>query len=178
MKTMHFFQWLPESARYDVARGDMNSALATLQRIAEENGKPMPLGKLVESHGKPVSSIDGCHVSIHRSLWEIVKFSRCCFQKVQINLSESKYLHCGSIFSLQRGPACDKSVLVNSLWPRNAIWWHGSGSTFDQVKPCCLTAPSHYLNQCLSSVRSSNSHLTAILQKILLSHQSLKLCVV
>ena len=27
-------------------------------------------------------------------------------------------------------------------------WWHRSGSTLAQVVACCLTAPSHYLNQC------------------------------
>ena len=37
---------------------------------------------------------------------------------------------------------------VNSLWPSDAIWRQGSRSTLDQVMACCLTAPSHYLNQC------------------------------
>ena len=37
---------------------------------------------------------------------------------------------------------------LNSLWPRNAIRRHRSGSTLAQVMACCLTAPSHYLNQC------------------------------
>ncbi|CAL8344456.1 unnamed protein product [Lota lota] len=48
--------WLPESARYDVLTGNQEKALATLKRIAAENGVPMPLGKLVaarqESRGK------------------------------------------------------------------------------------------------------------------------------
>ena len=39
-------------------------------------------------------------------------------------------------------------VTVNSLWPSDAIWWQRSGSTMAQVMACCLTAPSHYLNQC------------------------------
>ena len=38
--------------------------------------------------------------------------------------------------------------MFNSLWPSDAIWWHRSGSTMAQVMACCLTAPSHYLNQC------------------------------
>ena len=37
---------------------------------------------------------------------------------------------------------------INSLRPSDAIWWHRSGSTLAQVMACCLTAPSHYLNQC------------------------------
>ena len=36
----------------------------------------------------------------------------------------------------------------NSLWPSDAIWSHRSGSTLAQVMACCLTTPSHYLNQC------------------------------
>ena len=37
---------------------------------------------------------------------------------------------------------------INSLWPGDAIWRHGTRSTLAQVMACCLTAPSHYLNQC------------------------------
>ena len=36
----------------------------------------------------------------------------------------------------------------DSLRPCDAIWRHKSGSTLAQVMACCLTAPSHYLNQC------------------------------
>ena len=36
----------------------------------------------------------------------------------------------------------------NSLWPCDAIWRQRSVSTLAQVMACCLTAPSHYLNQC------------------------------
>ena len=38
--------------------------------------------------------------------------------------------------------------IINSLWPSDAIWRHISRSTLAQVMACCLTAPSHYLNQC------------------------------
>ena len=38
--------------------------------------------------------------------------------------------------------------LFNSLWPDDAIWLHGTRPTLVQVMACCLTAPSHYLNQC------------------------------
>jgi len=32
-----------------MTRGNRTRALATLERIAKDNGKPMPLGKLVEA---------------------------------------------------------------------------------------------------------------------------------
>ena len=35
----------------------------------------------------------------------------------------------------------------NSFWPRDTIWRHRSKSTLVQVMACCLTAPSHYMNQ-------------------------------
>ena len=40
--------------------------------------------------------------------------------------------------------------------PSDTIWRHKSGSTLAQVMTCCLTAPSHNLNQCwliISKVR-------------------------
>ena len=39
-------------------------------------------------------------------------------------------------------------VKVNSLWPSYTIRRQGTESTMAQVMACCLTAPSHYLNQC------------------------------
>ena len=38
-------------------------------------------------------------------------------------------------------------IVVHSLWPNDAIWQLKSGLTLAQVVACCLTAPSHYLNQ-------------------------------
>ena len=37
---------------------------------------------------------------------------------------------------------------INSLGPSDAIWRSRSWSTLVKVMACCLTAPSHYLNQC------------------------------
>ena len=37
---------------------------------------------------------------------------------------------------------------INSLGPSDAIWRWRSWLTLVQVMACCLTAPSHYLNQC------------------------------
>ena len=37
---------------------------------------------------------------------------------------------------------------VNWLGPNDAIWRQISGLPLAQIMACCLTAPSHYLNQC------------------------------
>ena len=42
----------------------------------------------------------------------------------------------------------EATTYINSLWPSDVIWRQGSGSTLAQVMACCLTAPSHYMNQC------------------------------
>lgn len=38
---------MPESARFLVASGQTDKAVATLKKIANDNGKPMLLGRLV-----------------------------------------------------------------------------------------------------------------------------------
>ena len=51
-----------------------------------------------------------------------------------------------------------EKVTVNSLWPSDATWWQRSGSTLAQVMACCLTAPSHYLNQCWLIISEAQWH--------------------
>ena len=52
----------------------------------------------------------------------------------------------------------NQTNLLNSLRPNDAIWWQISGSTLAQVRPYCLTAPSHYLNQCCFSISKVHGH--------------------
>ena len=49
---------------------------------------------------------------------------------------------CSVIFGLTFCP------IVNSLGPNDDIWRQRYESTLAQVMACCLTATSHYLNQC------------------------------
>ena len=42
------------------------------------------------------------------------------------------------------------------LRPRDTIWWHRFGSSLAQVMACCLTATSHYLNQCCISLQRAS----------------------
>ena len=52
----------------------------------------------------------------------------------------------------------------NSLGPSDVTWWQRTESTLAQVMPCCLTAPSHYLNICWLII--SDIHMRAISQKM------------
>ena len=41
-----------------------------------------------------------------------------------------------------------RKTVINSLRPNDAIWRQRPGPTLALVMACCLTAPSHHLNQC------------------------------
>ena len=71
------------------------------------------------------------------------------------------------IFMIRSPILVRQHLYINSLWPSDAIWRHGSGSTLAQVMACCLTAPSHYLNHVdLSSMRSYDIFLRTISQEM------------
>ena len=64
---------------------------------------------------------------------------------------------------------------VLSLGPSDAIWRQRSGSTVAQEMACCLTAPSHYLNQCYTDHQwSPVTFILGQFYKRCLNHQSLK----
>ena len=42
--------------------------------------------------------------------------------------------------------------------PSDTIWQHRCGPKLDQAMACCLTAPSHYLNQCWLMIRKVRWH--------------------
>ena len=63
-------------------------------------------------------------------------------------------------------------MMINSTWPSDAR----SGSTLAKVMACCLTAPSHYLNQCwplISGIlwHSSESNSTVSAQATILYNE-------
>ena len=80
----------------------------------------------------------------------IVTLQLACHMSINASYFTEK-LDCllSSLFSLPTMKGESKFHLhFNSLGPSGAIWWQRSGSTLAQVMACCLTAPSHYLNQC------------------------------
>ena len=88
-------QWLPESARYDVLSGNQEKAIATLKRIATENGAPMPLGKLIISRQVSARRTDlmCCHVSWGACVREKVGV-QCTGPARGIWQLQSVYFHC------------------------------------------------------------------------------------
>ena len=62
-------------------------------------------------------------------------------------------LKCSKIFL-----SCSGRIIFNSLWPNDTIWQQRSGSTVAQVMACCLTASSHYLNQCWLIISNIQLH--------------------
>ena len=80
-------------------------------------------------------------------LWATSHYLNQCWLIIRCalwHLSESKFispqkLNLWHVFG---------DYVFNSLWPSDAIWRQGSKSALVQVMACCLTAPSHYLNQC------------------------------
>ena len=67
-------------------------------------------------------------------------------------------------------------IEINSLWPSDTIWRHKSGSTLAQVMACCLTAPSHYLNECWLTISKVQWHPSeSNFTRDTPSHQLLKL---
>ena len=61
-----------------------------------------------------------------------------CLNGLNLNTGTNKALQCVTYDSSD----------FNSLWPSDAMKPQGTASTLGQEMACCLTAPSHYLNQC------------------------------
>ena len=99
-----------------------------------------------------------CH-GFYRFQWQmdlvLHKVLTWCLQR-NINVIE---VHTCQIVC-RRLPDDQTMICINSLWHRDAIRRQGTKSTLAQVMACCLTASSHYLNQCwliISKVRWHSS---------------------
>ena len=87
-----------------------------------------------------------------------------------------RHLSLSSLALLKPKPLCR----VNSLWSSYAIWRRKTWTTLDPVMTSCLTAPSHYQNQCwLIIAEVFGIHLRKKLQErlqISIIEMSLKMC--
>ena len=89
----------------------------------------------------------------HRSESTLAQTMACCL------MAPSHYQNqCQLIISEVQWHSSEKILEFNSLRPNDVIWWHRSRSTLAQVMACCLTTPSHYLNQCWLISRKGQWH--------------------
>ena len=93
-----------------------------------------------------------CSVPSHylNQCWNIVNSN--LRNKFQWNLKWSSYiffqeLALENVFC-EMGEILPQPQCVNSMWPCDTIWWYTSGSIRALIMVCCLTAKSHFLNQC------------------------------
>ena len=102
------------------------------------------------------TSLDGCKRSFMFCQWissETDRFQPALMQNS--NIGRMILYNWWEVYMLSYRYILQTTILIilifrpfNSLRPSDAIWRHRSGSTLAQVMACCLTAPSHYLNQC------------------------------
>ncbi|XP_012225454.1 synaptic vesicle 2-related protein isoform X1 [Linepithema humile] len=86
--------WLPESTIFDMTTGRMDRAISTLERVAKENKKSLPLGRLVMDrfyqghHGclKDVLSKEMCKTST--LLWLVWMSTAFCYYGVVLMTTE------------------------------------------------------------------------------------------
>ena len=87
----------------------------------------------------------------HRSPIRLLSSGMACSNPAWWRHVNMRHWHCYVILvGCSRASTLARSLysLLNSLWPSYAIWRHRSESTLAEVMACCLTTPSHYLNQC------------------------------
>ena len=114
----------------------------------------------------------GDTVRWHRSGWTLVQVMACCLpapnhypnqcwliiiEVLWHSADDNCTGNVQDIYPCLRA-ASPRGCWVNSLWPSDAIWRQRSGSTLAQVMAWCLTAPSHYLNQCWLIISKIQSH--------------------
>ena len=118
------------------------STICSANNKENKSATPLPLDDF--PHKDQVMGESGIHIFTSSCVNYIIKrYSH----NVSVIITPNKNPH---FRSRQNDYQCliAKAIKFNSLWPSDVIWWHRSGSTLPQVIACCLTAPSHYLNQC------------------------------
>ena len=74
------------------------------------------------------------------------------------SMISTNFIQTNSALSVLVKPHKPLYPVVNSLWPSGVTWRHRTGSTLARVMACCLTAPSHYLNQCWLIISKAQYH--------------------
>ncbi|XP_068183752.1 synaptic vesicle 2-related protein-like isoform X1 [Antennarius striatus] len=106
-----FTFWLPESPRFDLLTGNTEKAMVTLQRVARENGKTMPQGKVIAHKQKNRGQFKDLFSSEYRRttllLW-FIWFANA-FSYYGIILLTPELLQSGGICGTTRGNKFESS---------------------------------------------------------------------
>ena len=89
-------------------------------------------------------------------IWVWFKGLNSYIKKITISIQQIKLMN----KALINIPTPGLKAGINSLWPSDARWRHRTGSTLVQAMACCLTVPSHYLNQCWLIISNVQWHLS------------------
>ncbi|XP_026674748.1 synaptic vesicle 2-related protein isoform X2 [Ceratina calcarata] len=125
--------WLPESTAFDMTSGRMDKAVSTLERVARENKKPLPPGRLVMdrfyqvmNHGKlrDVLSKEMCRTST--LLWLVWMSTAFCYYGVVLMTTELFHTsseQCAGIWEDKNGKGTcqldcrlERSDYIDLLW--------------------------------------------------------------
>ena len=96
---------------------------------------------------------DGIKQMSEQSLayWQLYSKPQTKILTLQIFFPRKLILYC----SLQMSAISFRPQHVNSLWPRNTIWWHRPWSPLVKLMACCLTVPSQYQKQHLHIIKDA-----------------------
>ncbi|KAG7208753.1 hypothetical protein KM043_014948 [Ampulex compressa] len=122
--------WVPESTLFDMTTGRMDKAISTLERVARENKKPLPPGRLVmdrfyrTNHGRlrDVLSKEMCKTSA--LLWLVWMSTAFCYYGVVLMTTELFHTsseQCGSWRSVRKDTCqldcrLERGDYIDLLW--------------------------------------------------------------
>uniref|UniRef100_UPI003AAAC3B1 synaptic vesicle 2-related protein-like isoform X1 n=1 Tax=Centroberyx gerrardi TaxID=166262 RepID=UPI003AAAC3B1 len=117
-----FYFWLPESARFDVLIGNREKAMATLTRMAADNGKAMPQGTLTASQQVERGRIRDLFTPQYRRttllLW-FIWFANA-FSYYGIVLLTTELFQAGDLCSLTQGAKIEPSCSLECKYLTSA----------------------------------------------------------
>ncbi|XP_068191197.1 synaptic vesicle 2-related protein-like [Antennarius striatus] len=124
-----FSFWLPESPRFDLLTGNTEKAMATLQRIAKENGKTMPQGKVITHEQKDRGEIKDLFTPEFRRstlllwfIWFVISFSYFGIVLLTTELFQSGD-QCGTTQGVEAGPSCNLACkYLTSADYKDLLW--------------------------------------------------------
>ncbi|GMR61888.1 hypothetical protein PMAYCL1PPCAC_32083, partial [Pristionchus mayeri] len=135
--------WLPESARFDVSRGRVVEARATLDRIAHFNGRSLPDGELIAETEVPLSSVFD-EFRQKSKIWSTIEICRTLFGLLYIGLAIYTSLLLHSSNDRCSEPEVMTNVTFDARFKRDV--------EMNEVPPCRLLTTQNYMDIILTTM--------------------------